>query len=289
MMRIVKKVYGFFLTVLTKTAGMDTAKKTDAWIRFGRHLNLKRPETLADKVSYLELHQQSKLASDCTDKWKVRQYVADKGLEKILIPVYGTAYASSEEIDFEQLPDQFVIKATHGCKMNLICANKQKLDRRKAEKILKGWLTTTYGTYSVEPHYYSISHRIYIEKYLGDNEKIRDYKFYCCHGKISFIEVCSNRTKGLLLNLFDTDWNELDGVQGKCKNNNTIPRPEYLEEMKGIAETLAEDFVFVRVDLYLIKDQIYFGELTFTPSNGVFPNFTDQFIRTEGQKLVLSE
>lgn len=288
-MRVIKRIYGYFLTVLAKTAGLDAAKKFDARLRFRRKLNLKNPETLADKVSYLELYQQSELASACTDKWEVRQYIADKGLKEILIPVYGTVYDSFEKIDFEQLPDQFVIKAAHGCKMNLICDNKKELDRRRAGKILKGWLSTTYGTYSVEPHYFPIPHRIYIEKYLGADDKLLDYKFYCYHGKISFIEVCSNRTKALKLNLFDTDWNELSGIAGKRRNPDTIPCPKQLEEMKRIAEKIAEDFIFVRVDLYLTQEQIYFGEMTFTPSNGVFPNFTESFIRSEGQKLKLSK
>ena len=114
----IKLIYAGLLSAISSAAGVDTAKIFDTLLRDHRLLNLKNPQTLSDKVSYIELHEQSPLAPSCTDKYAVRQYIADKGLSDILIPIYGGAYTDFDEIDFDGLPDSFVIKATHGCKMN---------------------------------------------------------------------------------------------------------------------------------------------------------------------------
>lgn len=164
---IYKKIYGAILHAIRIAAGIDAAKKFDARLRYHRKLDLKNPKTLADKVSYIELHEQSPLAPMCTDKYAVRDYVRSKGLGDILIPLaYDGVWDSEDEIDFDSLPQSFVLKATHGCKMNYIVRDKSKLDVEDCKAKMKSWLSTTYGTYSMEPHYEKIPHRLYAETYL---------------------------------------------------------------------------------------------------------------------------
>ena len=213
----IKVIYGKMLTGLGKLCGVDCAKKFDTQLRFHRNLNLKNPKSLADKVTYIELHEQSPLAPECTDKYAVRQYVEDKGFADILVPLAGGPWSSINEIDFQTLPDAFVFKATHGCKMNYLVPDKAKLDKKKCMTEMSRWLQTTYGTYSMEPHYLKIPHRIYAENYLADADKLIDYKFHCMNGIPQFVLVCGDRVVTEMGNdvsrhIFDMNWKPLVGL-----------------------------------------------------------------------------
>lgn len=293
---IVKMLYAKILAMISCVAGIDFAKKFDAKLRFNKNLNLKNPTTLADKVTYIELHDQSPLASECTDKYAVRQYVEKKGLENILVPLVGGAWNSVDEIDFQMFPNSFVLKATHGCKMNYLVPDKTKLDEEKCISEMSKWLKVTYGTYSVEPHYLKIPHRIYAEHYLEDADQLIDYKIHCLNGKPEFILVCSDRKANgdaamqVTLDLFDLKWNhipELIPAGSEVAGDGSMAKPEKLDEMLEIAKKLAEDFEFVRVDLYELNGKIYFGELTFSPGCCVLPYFTKKFDLEMGRKLKL--
>ncbi len=288
----VKKLYGCFLQGLWKVCGPDAAKKFDARFRFGRRLNLKHPQSLADKVAFLELHKQSPLAARCTDKYAVRAYVTEKGYGHILVPLAGGPWESVEEIDFSKLPSSFVLKATHGCKMNRIVPDKALLDREMCKKEMHSWLNTTYGRYSLEPHYAKIPHRIYAEAYMG--EGLIDYKFHCMNGVPHFVLAVSERkteerkrTKATL-DLFDMQWRALpvllpDG--GETPGSGKVKKPACFEAMKEIAGALSADFDFVRVDLYEQNGRVWFGELTFTPATCVFPYFSEAFLFEMGKNL----
>lgn len=284
------------LKVLTKLAGVNTAKKIDSKLRFHRNLNLKSPETLADKVSYIELHMQSPLAPMCTDKAEVRKYVAGHGYPEILIPIVMEPVNSIEEINFDKLPMTFILKATHGCRMNYVVRNKDVMNVEECLKTMKNWLNCTYGTYSLEPHYQKIPHRIYAEALIEDMNGLVDYKFHCLNGKPEFCLVCSGRSDkvgesmGVLLSLFDLEWNFIDEIvdyKNERKGPPDIPQPKNLKKMIEIATELSREFKFVRVDLYEFEDKILFGEMTFSPACCVFPYFSEHFIRKMGYKLVL--
>lgn len=267
-----------------------TQKKFDTRLRFRQNLNLKHPKSLVDKVTYIELHDPSPLAPECTNKYAVRQYVKDKGLENILGPLAGGPWSKIEDIDFNTLPGSFVFKATHGCKMNYLVPEKKRLDRDKCVTEMSKWLKTTYGTYSMEPHYLEIPHRIYAEDYLADADKLGDYKFYCMNGIPQFVLVCGDRVVTELGNdvsrhIFDMDWNPLAGLTDETLDE--VEKPEHLEQMIDIARKLSADFKFVRVDLYDINGQVYFGELTFSPTNGVFSHYTQEFLNEMGSKLAI--
>jgi len=291
---MIKKIYGYWLRFLVAVFGIDFAKTFDAYLRFKRKLNLKNPQTLADKVTYLFLHQSTPLMSACTDKWEVRRYVAQKGLEDILIPTVGGPWSSWEEIDFNTLPERFIFKATHGCKMNYIVPDKAHLDKAACKRALTEWLHTTYGTYSLEPQYKTIPHRIYAETLLDAPQGLVDYKFHCCNGVPQFVLVCSERNaKGksmqVKLDLFDAHWKSLhqylraSGLE--IPNTGKMLPPKQLGKMLSVCAILAKDFPFVRVDLYEQNGKVLFGELTFSPACGAFPNFTDELIVQMGQKL----
>jgi hypothetical protein len=290
----IKTIYGGFLTLMSKLMGIDNAKKFDTWLRFHRKLNLKNPTTLADKVSYIELHDQSPLAAKCTDKAEVRKFVAEHGFEEILVPLIMEPVSSVEQIDFDKLPDTFVFKATHGCRMNYVVKDKNKIDKVDCKRVINKWLKTTYGTYSLEPHYLSIPPRVYAEKYIEDMEGLIDYKLHCFNGEPKFFMVCTGRndkagqSMEVFFSLFDTEWNFIDeivGYKNEKKGPSDIPKPKTLDKMIHIAKELSKDFKFVRVDMYEVEEKVLFGELTFSPACCVFPYFSKQFVAQMGELL----
>lgn len=292
----VKKIYGWLLSAITKIAGINAAKQFDSKLRFHRKINLKNPESLSDKVSYIELHDQSPLAPMCTDKAEVRKYLVQKGFKDILIPIILEPTDSVDKIDFKKLPETFILKATHGCRMNYIVKDKNRLDEEECKGVMRKWLQTTYGTYSMEPHYLSIPPRIYAEQYIEDMNGLIDYKFHCLNGKPEFCLVCSGRSDkkgesmGVLLSLFDMEWNFIDEIvdyKNEKRGPSDIPKPKQFDRMKEIAAELSKDFKFVRIDLYDYEGKILFGEMTFSPACCVFPYFSDAFDKAMGKKLVL--
>lgn len=287
---MLKRIHGCWLSLLTGLFGVDFAKRFDTYLRFQRQLNLKNPQTLADKVTYTFLHKNTPLMSTCTDKWAVRDYVKQKGLSDILVPAVGGPWFSVDKIDFDALPNKFILKATHGCKMNYIVTDKTKLDIATCKHTLQKWLNTTYGTYSLEPHYKTISHRVYAEELLEVAGGLTDYKFHCLNGVPQFVLVCSGRHQRsngkmqITRELFGPNWQSYcEEVIPSCKATHLAPHQ--LQRMLEVARILSADFPFVRVDLYEVNRKVYFGELTFSPACGVFEHFSDKFITEMGKRL----
>ena len=291
-----KRIYAGLLNGIQKNFGIDAAKKFDTMLRFHRKLDLKNPKTLADKVSYIELHEQSPLASICTDKYAVREYITKKGYERLLVPFAGGPWTSVEEIDFDALPDSFVLKATHGCKMNYFVPNKSQIDIDACKSEMNRWLNTVYGTYSMEPHYTKIQPRIYAEAYLGEMSQLTDYKFHCLNGIPNFVmtmtdrEADGDKAMRVTLDLFDMEWNPVNQVVGanhEKAGTGAVPKPKCFDEMVQIATDLSRDFKFVRVDLYELNGQVLLGELTFSPACCVFPYLSEEFLKEMGNKLLI--
>lgn len=290
----IKKCYAFLLKALCLFLGNHVAKIFDVGFRFHRKINLKTPITLADKVSWLSLNEYSSLESQCTDKWEVRKYVQEKGLENILVPLVGGPWDQVDAVSFEELPSSFMLKATHGCKMGYPVEDKSKLNISDCREKMQSWLDVTYGTYSMELHYLQIPHRLYAEELLQNGEELIDYKFHCLNGKPQFILVCSNRKldeknrMSVTLDLFDINWKPIFEVipfKSEVPGKGDVLKPRLLDEMLDIAKKLSEDFKFCRVDLYEYQGKVMFGELTFTPACGAFPNFTTEFLLAMGKLL----
>jgi len=245
---------------------------------FGYNLDLKNPKTFAEKMMWLRIYDNTLLKSNCADKYKVREYVKDKIGEEYLIPIYGV-YDNFDDINFNNLPNQFVIKCNHGSGYNVIVKDKNIFDKDVAKQKVDSWLKTDYGTLYGEIHYSSIQPKIVIEKYLQQlNGKIYDYKFYCFNGKVKFLYVAINDTPDHIsaISLYNLDFKKLPVKYGYYNEiDEELLKPHNFDNMIEIAEKLSKDFIFVRVDLYNINEKIIFSELTFTPGGG-YSNFQPQ-------------
>lgn len=234
-----------------------------------RSLNLENPTKYTEKLQYLRLYTYPKnpLVVKCAGRSGVRDYLKDKNLEDILIPIYGV-YKKFEDIDFKKLPVQFVMKCTHACAFNYTCLDKEKIDLEKLKKQFTKWLKTDYGKKVVEPHYSPIKPEIIIEKYLGHAPT--EYKIHVFNGKARYMYIVTGRGSDIRYNNYYVDWTPFDEAQfnGWKKRDTVLPIPPNWDEMLKISETLAEPFPFVRVDLYNINGKIYFSEMTFTPAKG---------------------
>jgi hypothetical protein len=281
---IAKDLYRRLLNAEAAILGTKRAKELDARVRFGRKLDLSSPKTLADKICWIELNTDQSLAARCTDKWAVRDYVAEKGLASLLVPAYGP-WKHVGDINIGMLPRAFALKATHGCEMNYLVPDKDLLDADDMIEHARKWLGEDYPRACVEPHYKLVPHRVYAEDFIGGMDEIVDYKFHCLNGEPRFVLTCSERDRGLKLNLYDTDWDPIDGLQGPMRNGKKIAKPKLLDEMVDAARILSADFDFVRVDLYESDGEVVFGELTFSPACGVMDYYTDDFIAHWGEEL----
>lgn len=253
----------------------------------GNHLDLHNPRNINEKTMWLKLYYKNPLIAKCTDKFLVREYVEEKGLSEILNELYGV-YNSVDEIDFNKLPDQFALKATHGCGYNIICNNKKNLNIEESRKKLKLWLNSVYGIKSGEWHYSEIVPKIICEKYLDHTENwtsIADYKIHCINGKPYCIMNYYNRTEhSKMRTSYNLNWERINILKNEADD---CEKPQSLDSMINIAKILAEPFPYVRVDFYEINGQLYFGELTFTPLGGMQTIFTDEALNLMGKELVL--
>lgn len=238
-------------------------------IRTGKTLNLREPKTFSEKIQWLKLYWRNEICTICADKYKVREYVSDKIGDEILTRLYGV-YDSVEEIDISSLPDQFVLKVNHGSGQNLICENKNNVYWGRELKKLSTYLETNHYYPGREWAYKNIEPKIICEEYLSENGHLpKDYKFYCFKGTPRFIHVDFDRFGDHTRNFYDTSWNQLDFELWKKKSNQKLKAPKNLDLMLKYASVLSKDIPFVRVDLYEVKNKVYFGEMTFYPGSGI--------------------
>ena len=242
-----------------------------------KRLNLKRPEWFDEKLQYLKLFKYANdpLVSECADKYSVRNYVKKCGCPEILNKmIFFDAFKHVEEIPWNDLPNQFVIKCTHGCHMNIICRDKTNFDYESAKKKLNGWLKEKQWKEQAELHYRNIKPRIIVEEYIPFCSKERDklpldYKIYCFNGEPKIVLVCSERASKVQYNYYDLKWNKLDNiVKNNVNSKRNIEKPKSLEKMLEYCKMLTsgDQFPFVRVDFYDMDGSVIFGEMTFTPS-----------------------
>lgn len=255
---------------------------------FGRELDLDNPQTLNEKINWLKLNDRSSLHTKCADKFTVREYIADKIGKEYLIPLlYHTV--NPYNLITENLPDEpFIIKTNHDSGGVFIVRDKTKLDYKKAHLDFKRFLNKNYYQESKEWQYKDIEPRILVEKLLLDKEgKIPfDYKMHCFNGKLNFTQVDLDRQENHTRNLYNREWDFIP-CQWKYKNGRQLERPTNYEEMKRLAEKIAEDFIYVRVDFYAVQNQIYFGELTFHSESGLSKFSPPEYDLILGKKLSL--
>lgn len=249
-------------------------KKYYAKRSHGKELNLKNPISFSEKQQWYKLNEKNPLMQVCADKYAVREYLQQKGYGYLLNDLLGV-YGKVEDIQLDELPERFVIKAAHGSGFNVIVKDKRQLNWKQTKRLLNSWLHQNIAWSGREWVYLNMPRRIVIEKYLEDETgELRDYKFFCFNGKPQFMQLEVGRYTGHnTRNFYDINWNLMPfGKELPHNPHIDIEKPEMFEEMKHIAEELCKPFQFVRVDLYQVCGKIYFGELTFFPAGGA-PDF----------------
>lgn len=236
--------------------------------KMGYMPNLENPKTFNEKLQWFKLHVRDSRTTRCADKYAVREYVAEKIGEEYLVPLFGV-YDSVEEINIDKLPEKFVLKPNHESGCVILCRDKKKIDWKKQADVMKNWLRENYYYQTGEWQYKNISPKILCEKML--NGDIIDYRFYCFRGKPVIVRITYDAAHTMRKANFDLNFRVIPD-----KNNQNRPdiwslfeRPENWEKMIEVAGILSKEFPFVRVDLYNVEGQIYFGELTFSPSDGM--------------------
>ena len=266
--------------------------------RFKKPLHLKNPKTLNEKILFLCLKTDTTLWTRCADKYEVRGYVKECGLEEILIPLVGV-WEHATEINFNKLPNEFVLKATHGSGDIKVVTDKSKLNIPKVVKTFEEDLSHKYGALESGHHYMRIHPRMIAEELLHNDPEtakisfsIIDYKLWCFNGKVRWIWACANRDEHTTeVMTYDTNWNahpEYSIFNKGYRHGEILSKPKNIELMIETAERLAHPFPCVRVDLYNIDGKIYFGELTFTSYGGLQDFYTDEFQLLAGSQIDLS-
>jgi hypothetical protein len=241
----------------------------------GKVPNLENPKTFSEKMQWLKLHYHNPLMTVCADKFELRDYLVQKGYGNLLNGVIGT-YDTIGQLNVSQLPSQFVLKATHGSGWNLICTEKSKINWWIWKKIMNVWLHNNIFWPGREWPYKNMKPRLIAEPFLKDESgQLMDFKFFCFNGKAHFVQANKGRdTTEHAQNFYNLDWEIMPfGKDLKPRPDITIAAPFQLKKMAAIAEDLAADFPFVRVDFYEVNKQIIFGEMTFYPKSGL-PDFT---------------
>lgn len=258
----------------------------------GKRIDFREPKDINEKMFWLACYWQDPRIVLYADKLSVRKYVEELGLGYILSQVYSK-YDTAEEIDFAQLPERFVLKCNHcgGGTNMVLCKDKIHLDENSARKTIAEGLQKVIGMETCEFHYQYIRPRAYAEEFIGnENEQRLEIQFFCFNGRAHHILVrndLGDAAKDSFAISYDMAWNRVH--DRKTENMSIdIPRPKKLEEMIAIANKLASPFPQVRIDLYLVNDEvIYFGEMTFTTSGNVLWNYTEKAVTEWGKELVL--
>ena len=266
---------------------------------FHRPMDLDNPKNLIEKIYWLQYNSDTSMWTLCADKYRVREYVEKCGLLEYMPKLYGH-WEEPELIDFNSLPDEFVLKANNGCGTVKIVRDKSQLDTKATVKILKKWLKVPFGYEGGQSHYLKIKPCIIAEELLHEDENLNnkmeaprsltDYKIWCFEGKPECILVIHDRVgKGYLMDMYDTEWNR---IPNSLKRNahygvteEKVLRPKCLKQMLMMASKLSEPFTELRVDFYVINNKPVIGELTFSSGYG---NYTEEFYDYLGSKVDLS-
>ncbi len=251
-------------------------------------LNLKNPRTFNEKLQWLKLNDRNPLYTTLVDKYEVKSYISDKIGDRYVIPTLGI-WNNFEEIDFDRLPEQFVLKCTHDSGSIVIVKNKKDLNIESIRKKFESSLKKNFYYMGREWPYKNVKPRILAEKLMTDEsgtdlleniyeienkgreEELTDYKLMCFNGKVKCSFVCTDRfsKEGLRVTFFDTEWNILPFERHYPKSDKPIKQPVNYKKMISLAEKLSEGIPFVRVDFYEVTNMIYFGEMTFFPGSGM--------------------
>lgn len=253
--------------------------------------NFEQPATYNEKIQWLKLNDRKEDYINIVDKFEVREYIKNLIGDQYLVPLIGV-WESVEEIPFDELPNQFVLKGTHNSGGVIVCLDKKQLDLEDTKKKLAKILKRNYYYQGREWPYKHIKPRIICEKYMG-NENGRlpeDYKIICFNGEPQNIMVCTGRETGnVRYYFFDFDWNFLpyNRVDVNTPKDFTLPKPKNIDEMKHLAKILSKPYDLSRIDFYEIDGKIYFGEITLYPASGIDIDITKEIDELWGKQINL--
>ena len=233
---------------------------------FGYELDLKNPKTYSEKIQWLKLYDRRNEYIDLVDKYEVKKIIEKKIGKEYIIPTLGV-WNNFDEIDFDRLPDQFVLKCTHDSGGVVICTDKKKFNIKKARKIINKSLNNDYYMQSREWPYKNVKRKIIAEKYMVDESgyELKDYKMFCFDGKFKYMFIATDRQLDTetCFDFYDREFNHLEIINGHPNSKKKILRPNNYEKMIELAEKISAGIPHVRVDFYNINGKIYFGEMTF--------------------------
>lgn len=251
--------------------------------KLGYKLDLKSPRTFNEKLQWLKLYDRKPIYTKMVDKYEAKKIISNKVGDKYVVPSYGV-WDSFDDIDFSDLPEQFVLKTTHDCGGVIICKNKDSADLHSMKRFFNARMKENFFWRGREWPYKDVKPRILAEKYLnaddindglftydiGINKGITDYKIMCFSGIPYCCLACLGRNsrEGLHENFYDKEWNLLPFKRENPRFEGEVKRPQYYDEMWSIAEILSKGTKFLRVDFFISNNQLYVGELTFFPANG---------------------
>lgn len=272
--------------IAVKVFGYEFMTRVYYRICLGRPCNLNNPKTLNEKICWLKVNEfgNDRLIVNCSDKYRVRKYVRKKIGAEYLVPLID-AWDHADEIDFDRLPDKYILKCNHGCAYNILVDDNRKTDGNAVRKQLDIWLKEDFSLFNAEPQYHGIKRKIICEEHVGKD--LVDYKFFCCNGKIVFYYVSSDLLddRNARMCHYLPDGN-MAPFQRKSYRLHEFPVLPFIDELKNLAVKLAEEFKFVRVDFLVAGGaKVYFSELTFTPGGGYMDIEPQALFDRMGDKL----
>ncbi len=258
---------------------------------FNRELDLKNPKTFNEKLQWLKLYDRNPQYTEMVDKYQVKKYIADLIGEEYIIPTLGV-YDKFDDIDFEKLPNQFVLKCTHDSGSTIVCRDKDNFDYKQTKKKINKLLKKNFFYGGREWPYKNVKPRIIVEKFMqnGEEKELKDYKFYCFSGIPKFLYVSEGleNHETARISFFDMNFNFEDFSRTDYKKMDKKPdKPVNFEKMKELAAKLSKGIPFVRIDLYEINGQLYFSEFTFSPCSGFMLFNPEEYDEIVGNLLVL--
>ena len=261
--------------------------------KFGRPLDLENPRSFNEKIQWLKLYDRKPIYTTMVDKYEAKQYVAERIGEEYVIPTLGV-WDSFDEIDFDTLPDQFVLKCTHDSGGLVIVRDKSKLDKAAARKKISKSLKRNYYLLGREWPYKNVKPRVLAESFMKNEngEPLRDYKFYCFNGKPRFLYISEGLEDHATasISFLTLDWEFAPYERSDYKPFPALPsKPDRFDDMLLLAEKLSQGLDFLRVDLYQINGKIYFSELTFSPCGGMIPFREEKHDYEIGEMLKLTK
>ena len=240
------------------------------FLKFKKRINLDNPQNFNEKLNWLKLHDRRDIYTIMADKYEAKQYASDIIDNKYIVPTYGV-YDSFDEIDFDKLPDEFILKCTHDCDTSIIVHNKKDFDVEKARKKICNSMKKNYFYIAREWPYKNIKPRIIVEKLLhnDDDSELIEYNYFCFHGVPKYVMVCHGDKRVKRYNdFYDIKFNKLDLKVGYDNSTNMDRKPKQFYEMSRIAKSLSKDVPHLRVDFYVCNGKVYLGELTFYHFSG---------------------